>query len=101
MTGAQIKTVLEEALAYTADPEGSTGAYPYTAGLRFDVNYLNGAGNRIFGLEVNSRFADVWSDVIPAKTYNVVSHSFLAGGRDGYAQFAAPENLVTQENTCN
>ena len=93
MTGAQIKTVLEEALAYTADPEGSTGAYPYTAGLRFDVNYLNGAGNRISGLEVNSRFAGVWSDVIPAKTYNVVSHSFLAGGKGRVRSVRGPGKL--------
>ena len=71
MTGTQIKDVLEEALVYTTEESGSPGAYPYAAGLRFDVDYNNGAGNRISGLEVNSRLEADWSLVIPAKTYTL------------------------------
>ena len=93
MTGTQIKTVLEDALVYTTEESGSTGAYPYAAGLRFDVNYNNGAGNRISGLEVNSRLEADWLLVIPAKTYTVVSINFLAGGRDGYLEFG---NIATE-----
>jgi len=93
LTGAQIKVVLEEALVYTTEESGSTGAYPYAAGLRFDVNYNNGAGNRISGLEVNSRLEAEWSLVIPAKTYTVVSNSFIAEGRDGYLEFG---NIATE-----
>ena len=93
MTGTQIKDVLEEALVYTTEESGSTGAYPYAAGLRFDVDYNNGAGNRISGLEVNSRLEADWSLVIPAKTYTVVSNSFIAEGRDGYLVFG---NIATE-----
>ena len=93
MTGTQIKDVLEEALVYTTEESGSPGAYPYAAGLRFDVDYNNGAGNRISGLEVNSRLEADWSLVIPAKTYTVVSNSFIAEGRDGYLVFG---NIATE-----
>ena len=34
MTGAELHQVLEEALDYALTPDGSTGAYPYAAGLR-------------------------------------------------------------------
>lgn len=37
MTGAEIRQVLNEAVDYAFAPTGSTGSYPYAAGLRFDV----------------------------------------------------------------
>ena len=41
MTGTEIKSVLEEALDYALQPDGSTGAYPYAAGLRWHVTLQN------------------------------------------------------------
>ena len=47
MMGAEIKKVLEEALDYALQPYGSTGAYPYAAGLRWQVEVSKPAGQRL------------------------------------------------------
>ena len=38
MSGAEIHEVLEDALDLALKPDGSSGAYPYAAGLRWDVD---------------------------------------------------------------
>jgi 5'-nucleotidase len=37
LTGHEVKQVLEDALTNFLDNGGSTGSYPYAAGLRFEV----------------------------------------------------------------
>ena len=85
MTGQQIKDVLEEALDYAF--AGSTGAYPYASGLRFDVDASQAKGSRFSNLEVNSRVAGDWTAIELTATYTVVTNNFIAGGRDGYVTF--------------
>ena len=51
MTGAEIKVVLEEALDYALQPDGSDGAYPYAAGLRWHVDTSKPAGSRLSNME--------------------------------------------------
>ena len=104
MTAAQIKVVLEEAIAHTIiTTEKTTGAYPYAAGLRYNVNYNNAEGNRIVGLEINSRFAADWTSVenseLSTEMYTVVTHSYLAAGNDGYSEFGVASSLATQTDT--
>ena len=48
MTGQEIKNVLEDALDYALSPDGSTGAYPYAAGLRWDVDSSKAKGGSNF-----------------------------------------------------
>lgn len=97
MTGAQIKTVLEQALE-TALVGGSTGAYPYSAGLRYDVNANEAEGSRISGLEVNIRLAEnEWSEIDDDITYSVATNSFIAGGRDGYLEFIEATGVVNTQ----
>jgi 5'-nucleotidase/UDP-sugar diphosphatase len=87
LTGTQIKMVLEEALE-NAFNGGSTGAYPYAAGLRYAVDANEKMGNRISSLEINIRLAEVSWDAISADMlYTVVTNDFIAGGRDGYLTF--------------
>lgn len=88
MTGQQIKDVLEEALDFALDADGSTGAYPYASGLRFDVDASQTQGSRFSNLEVNSRVAGDWTALDLTATYTVVTNNFIAGGRDGYLTFA-------------
>ncbi|MGI9606886.1 MAG: NAD nucleotidase [Acidimicrobiales bacterium] len=87
MTGAEVKQVLEEAVAFSLDPDGSTGAYPYAAGLRFDVNMNAADGSRVSNLEVKPTGAASWTPLDPAATYNVATNSFIASGQDGYITF--------------
>jgi 5'-nucleotidase len=85
MTGAEVQAVLEEAVSFALDPDGSTGAYPYAAGLRFDVDMNAAAGSRVTNHEVKAGAA--WVALDPAATYTVATNSFIASGQDGYITF--------------
>lgn len=87
MTGAEINAVLEDALGYALMTGGSTGAYPYAAGLRWDVNVSKPKGQRFSNLQVKSKTASAWTALDPAATYKVVSNSYTAQGKDGYLTF--------------
>lgn len=87
MSGQQILNVLEEAITYTLDPDGSTGAYPYAAGLRWQLDLSQPLGSRFSNVEINSRLAGEWIAIDPQASYKVVTNSFIAAGRDGYLTF--------------
>jgi 5'-nucleotidase len=88
MTGAQVKQVLEEAVDFALNPEGSTGAYPYAAGLRWDMDLSQAVGNRLSNLEFKARGTDTWMTFDEAATYIVLTNNYIAGGKDGYFTFA-------------
>lgn len=93
LTGAEIRSILEEAGTATLADAGFTGAYPSAAGLRFDVDYSAPAGERFSNIEVMRRGEETWAPLDPAETYVLVTNSFIAGGGDGYASLAAiPED---------
>lgn len=87
MTGAEIKTVLEEALDYALQPDGSTGAYPYAAGLRWHVDTTKGLGKRLGRMEFKGRNDTSWTPLDMARTYRLVTNNYIAAGRDGYKTF--------------
>jgi 5'-nucleotidase len=83
ITGAEVKQVLEQALAYAISAGGSDGAYPHGAGIRFAVDMTAAEGTRVSELEVWSD--NSWHALQPAQTYTMVTNSFLAAGNDGWA----------------
>lgn len=87
MTGAEIRQVLNEAVDYAHDPDGSSGAYPYAAGLRWEVDMTRAAGDRLYNLEVKARGESVWRPLDETEILTVVTNSFTAAGRDGYVTF--------------
>ena len=87
MTGSQIKQVLEEAVNNTLDPEGSTGSYPYAAGLRWDMDLSQAFGDRLSNLEYKARDAATWVPFDLNASYIIVTNSFTSGGKDGYLTF--------------
>jgi 5'-nucleotidase len=87
MTGAEIKQVLEEAVTFALDPEGSTGAYPYAAGLRWDMDLTAAEGSRLSNLEFKARDSEVWVPFDLEADYVVATNDFISGGRDGYLTF--------------
>ena len=89
MTGAEIVTVLEDALSNTLDDEGSSGSYPYASGLRFDVDASQAEGSRVSNVEVNSRVAGDWTAIDTSAVYTVVTNDFIASGGDGYDTFGS------------
>ena len=78
-TGAQIIDLLQEGLINTG--AGSSGAYPYAYGLRYDVDLPSFT---VSNVEVNPRVEGTWEAIDEAATYTVVTNSFLARGGDGY-----------------
>lgn len=87
MTGAEIKAVLEDAMDFALQPDGSTGAYPYASGLRFDVVASAPKGDRIRNLEVKLKTDTDWFPISMGRYYTVVTNDFIAAGRDGYLTF--------------
>ena len=87
MTGAEIRQVLNEAVTFAHAPDGSTGAYPYAAGLRWDVDMTRSDGDQLFNIEVRGRSETQWRALTETESLNVVTNSFTGGGRDGYITF--------------
>ncbi|KAL1507413.1 hypothetical protein AB1Y20_008256 [Prymnesium parvum] len=89
MLGAQIIQVLEDALAGPLDLGGSTGSYPYAAGLRFEVDASAPAGRRIRNAQVQQRAASsrVWQPMNLSGTYRVVTQDYISAGKDNYLEF--------------
>ena len=87
MTGQEIKNVLEDALDYALSPDGSTGAYPYAAGLRWDVDSSKAQGDRISNLEFKGRSDSSWSSLNMSQMYTVATNNYISSGKDGYLTF--------------
>lgn len=90
MTGAEVKQSLEDGVANILDNDGSSGAYPYGAYLRWDMDFNQPTGSRISNLEVRAKAdGSPWTAIDAAATYTVVVNSFMASGGDGYATLEA------------
>jgi len=84
MTGQQVKDTLEDGIDSMLGNNGGTGsgAYPYTAGLRFDVDITKAKGSRTSNLEFLSN--GQWSSFNLGRNYRVITNDFIAGGGDNY-----------------
>lgn len=89
ITGQEVKGMLEDGLEAVYGPGGSTGPYPYTGGLRFDVNAAATRGERVTAIEVRNPATGAWGPLDPARTYKLFVLSFNATGGDGYKTLAA------------
>jgi 5'-nucleotidase len=87
ITGAELKAALEEAVEYATKTGGSTGSYPYAAGLRWTVDLSKSAGSRFSNMEFKGKKDSAWTALDMGRTYKVVTNNFLAQGSDGYATF--------------
>lgn len=87
MTGAEIKQVLEEAVDNAVKTGGTTGSYPYAAGVRWTVDLTKSAGSRLSNLEFKGKTDTAWSALNLTRTYKVVTNSYIADGKDGYLTF--------------
>ncbi|MCJ2164404.1 5'-nucleotidase C-terminal domain-containing protein [Pseudodesulfovibrio sp. S3] len=77
LTGAQVKTALETGVTR------SGGAFPYMSGARYTADMNRAEGERITDVEVLGRDGK-WAGLDPARSYRLVTNSFLASGGDGY-----------------
>lgn len=89
VTGDEVHAMLEDGLDAVYGPGGSTGPYPYTAGLRFDVDATAARGQRVSRIEVRDARTGQWAPLDRARTYRMFALSFNARGGDGYKTLAA------------
>ena len=83
MTGQEIVETLEDAVDFALT--GSTGAYPYAAGLRYHVDISQVKGKRIDNVQVKLKKDTSWSAIELNNHYIVVTNDYIASGKDGYA----------------
>ena len=88
VTGAEVKSMLEDGMQAVYGPGGSTGPYPYTGGLRFDVNAAQPQGSRVSNIEVYDAATSSWGPLDASRTYKLFVLSFNATGGDGYKTLA-------------
>lgn len=86
MKGADVEQVIEDALQF-ALVDGSTGAFPYGAGIRYEAVKTPINGKRVIKVEIQNRKTNKWEKLDPNKVYVVGTNSYIAGGKDGYKTF--------------
>lgn len=99
LTGAEVKAALEDAVLHHLDRKGSDGAHPYAAGLRWDLDLRQSAGQRFSNLQVRDRQSGQWQALRPEQRYVLVTIDFLASGRDGYATLGRLSEAGRVNNT--
>ncbi|GAA2989112.1 bifunctional metallophosphatase/5'-nucleotidase [Actinokineospora diospyrosa] len=88
LTGAQLKTVLEQ--QWQPQPNGTTITrfLQVSASLKYSWSQSGTQGNRVSGITVNGQPVD------PAGSYRVSVNNFLAAGGDGFTELAKGTNLA-------
>ncbi|GGD71447.1 bifunctional metallophosphatase/5'-nucleotidase [Croceicoccus mobilis] len=84
MTGAQIKTVLEQQYAEPNDPN----YLQVSEGFHYTLDLTAQPGSRVSGMTLDGEALD------PAKTYRVTISNFLQGGGDRFAEFTKAKDPV-------
>jgi len=95
MMGSEIELVLEQAMDHIL-VNNSTGAYPYAAGLRFEVDLREAFGDRVSFVEVNEGLMqEEWHPLEMDQLYRLVTNSYLVTNGDSYfALGEVPEDFV-------
>ena len=83
ITGAEVKQTLEDAIDYVLNG-GSSGAFPYGAGIRYEATKEGKLGTRVKKIEVFDFKANKWVPIDAKKTYMLAVNSYIAKGKDGY-----------------
>jgi len=73
----------EDAIDYVLNG-GSSGAFPYGAGIRYEATKEGTLGTRVKKIEVFDFKANKWVPIDAKKTYMLAVNSYIAKGKDGY-----------------
>ncbi len=82
VSGAELKDMLEDGIEAVWGPGGSTGPYPYAAGLRFEVDVTRPRGERIARLQIHDPASDTWGALDAARMYRLFVPQYTARGGD-------------------
>lgn len=84
--GSLLKSVLEEAVDAALATRPSTGAFPYAAGMRWQLDSRRTKGERLHRIEVRNGKGQ-YQALEPAQVYSVATIDFIADGKDHYTAF--------------
>ena len=88
MPGIDIVEILNQAMKETFGETGNSQAYPYAAGLRYNVEANLPPSKRLSSIEVNRGLRNrVWEPIDTRRFYKVVTTELLANGGMGYVSF--------------
>jgi hypothetical protein len=82
-TGKDLLTVLEHGIDLYHFSADGVQAYPYTAGVRFDVDLEEPRGSRVSNVEILTMGCR-WNPVQLEKVYHVLVNQFIVDGGYGY-----------------
>ena len=91
ISGRSLLQALEQAMTKTFGlglHANNELAYPYAAGLRYDVEANLDDGRRIAKVEVNVEHLGLWRPLNPRRFYKVVTTRDVADGGQGYRAFS-------------
>ena len=87
LTGAQLKTVLEQQYAFPLRPKKTLpAALAPSAGFTYAVDLKRPEGGRVSDMRLEGKVID------PAASYRIVVNNYLASGGDGLAGFTVDQN---------
>ena len=100
LTGAEMVAALEDAVDHhLGGGANGSGAHPYAAGLRWDLDMSRRKGQRFANVQARDRTSGEWAAIDPARSYVLVTSDFLADGKDGYATLGAVTRSGRAVNT--
>lgn len=88
LSGAELLQVLEDGVANHLDLGRSDGSHPYAAGLRWRLDLRAPRGQRFQQVEVLDKASGRWLPLESTRHYVLVTHDYLAAGRDGHDTLA-------------
>ncbi len=89
VNGAELKTMLENGVSQMP---GVAGRFPQVSGLCFTYNIAAAAGSRVVGAVRQASDGTCTGgpvDLTSGSTYTIAENDFMAGGGDGYPNFAS------------
>jgi 5'-nucleotidase len=88
LTGAQVKTVLEQQWQVGSDGKPVTRILLPSTSLNYKWSAAAPTGSKVSDITINGQAVD------PAAKYRVTVNNFLAGGGDGFSEFTKGTELV-------
>lgn len=83
VTGEEIKQTIEDALNFVFTG-GSSGAFPYGAGIRYEATKEGTHGTRVKKVEILNRDTNKWEELQMDKMYTMATNSYVGKGKDGW-----------------
>jgi 5'-nucleotidase len=87
ISGAEMKTALEQGVQNWKDIGNSDGSHPYASGIQWHLDLTKPFGSRFSNLMVKNHSTGIWSPLVSDTTYKLVTTEYLSDGSENYKVF--------------